>query len=153
MRGRRESQGDFVCLIDVEVHPAIGASESTVAVEQRIELRNRGSNPASVGAGKNHTIAPLSKGCGRNGIRSHPALRQDRARMGLTVAWRTRSARKCRKQIEEFLGRTRTTECFRKSRCRGVERRHAQQQYVVAACNLMRMARLMMTAPPATARA
>jgi hypothetical protein len=42
---------------------------------------------------------------------------------------------------------------LRKSRYRGVERTHSQGQYVAATCNLVRMARLMMTAPPKPAGA
>ena len=62
-------------------------------------------------------------------------------------------SQKLRKRIEEIFGWSKTTGCFRKSRYRGVERTHAQGQYVVAACNLVRMAKLMVTSPPKTARA
>ena len=58
-----------------------------------------------------------------------------------------------RKRIEEIFGWTKTTGCFRKSRYRGVERTHAHGQYVVAAWNLVRMAKLMGSGPPQTARA
>ena len=57
------------------------------------------------------------------------------------------------KRIEEIFGWAKTTGCFRKSRYRGVERTHAAGQYVVATWNLVRMAKLMMTAPPRFARA
>ena len=58
-----------------------------------------------------------------------------------------------RKRIEEIFGWTKTTGCFRKSRYRGVERTHAHGQYVVAAWKLVRMAKLMVSGPPAVARA
>lgn len=51
-------------------------------------------------------------------------------------------SQKCRKRIEEIFGWAKTTGCFGKSRYHGVERTHAQGQYVVAACNLVRMAKL-----------
>lgn len=62
-------------------------------------------------------------------------------------------SQKCRKRIEEIFGWAKTTGCFRKSRYRGVARTHAQGQYVVAACNLVRMAKLILTAPPKMAGA
>jgi hypothetical protein len=49
--------------------------------------------------------------------------------------------------------RAKTTGCFRKSRYRGVERTHAQGQYVVAAANLVRMAKPMLGSPPRPKRA
>jgi hypothetical protein len=58
-----------------------------------------------------------------------------------------------RKRIEEIFGWARTTVCFRKSRYLGVERTHAQGQYVVAAYNLIRMAKLMLGPPNQPARA
>jgi hypothetical protein len=62
-------------------------------------------------------------------------------------------SQKLRKRIEEIFGWSKTTGCFRKSRYRGVERTHAQGQYVVAAWNLVRMAKLLGAGPPAVARA
>lgn len=58
-----------------------------------------------------------------------------------------------RKRIEELIGRCKTTDNFRKSRYRGVERTNAQGQYAAIACNLVRRARLMITAPPEPVRA
>ena len=57
------------------------------------------------------------------------------------------------KRIEEIFGWVKTTGGFRKSRYRGVERSHAAGQYVVAALNLLRMAKLWVTDPPRWARA
>ena len=62
------------------------------------------------------------------------------------------ASQKVRKRIEEIFGWAKTTGCFRKSRYRGVERTHAQGQYVVAAWNLVRMAKLF-GSPPSPARA
>ena len=59
-----------------------------------------------------------------------------------------RASQKVRKRIGEIFGWMKTTGNFRKSRDRGVERTHAAAQYVAAACNLVRMAKLMVTAPP-----
>ncbi len=83
-------------------------------------------------------------GCRDLGVEPHPAARKDRAHQAI---------QKCRKRIEEIFGWAKTTGCFRKSRYRGVERTHAQGQYVVAACNLVRMAKLMVSGPPKMAGA
>ena len=58
-----------------------------------------------------------------------------------------------RKRIEEIFGWAKTTGGLRKSRYRGVDRTHAQGQYVVAACNLVRMAKLLLSGPPQPVRA
>jgi len=63
-----------------------------------------------------------------------------------------RLSQRSRRKIEEIFGWAKTTGCFRKSRYLGVERTHAAAQYVVAACNLIRMAKLALS-PPALARA
>jgi len=131
-----------------EVHPAVGAPESTVAVDQMIELQNRGFKPQSVGADKGYHDANFVEGLREQGIKPHPALREDRSKMGIICRVAYALSQKCRKRIEEIFGWAKTTGCFRKSRYRGVERTHAQGQYVVAACNLIRMAKLMMTSPP-----
>ena len=66
-------------------------------------------------------------------------------------SWRVRLtaahalSQKLRKRIEEIFGWAKTTGGFRKSRYRGVERTHAQGQYVVTAWNLVRMAKLLVT--------
>lgn len=66
--------------------------------------------------------------------------------MKRNATWR--ASQKVRKRIGEIFGWMKTTGNFRKSRDRGVERTHAAAQYVAAACNLVRMAKLMVTAPP-----
>lgn len=131
-----------------EVHPAVGAPESTVAVGQVIELRNRGFNPKTVGADKGYHDATFVEGLQAEQVQPHPAQRKDRAAVTIVCELAHALSQKCRKRIEEIFGWAKTTGCFRKSRYRGVERTHAQGQYVVAACNLVRMAKLMMTAPP-----
>jgi transposase len=136
-----------------EVHPAVGAPESSVAVDQMIELKNRGLHPKTVGADKGCHDQTFVEGLREEQIEPHPALRKDRSAMEVICTLAHTLSQKCRKKIEEIFGWAKTTGCFRKSRYRGVERTHAQGQYVVATCNLVRMARLMMTAPPKPAGA
>lgn len=131
-----------------EVKPAIGAPESTVAVEQMRELRNRGFAPKTVGADKNYHDKTFVEGLRAEGIKPHPALHAQRQRMGIVCKTAYHLSQRCRKRIEEIFGWAKTTGCFRKSRYRGVERTHAQSQYVIAAWNLLRMAKLGTASPP-----
>jgi len=86
-------------------------------------------------------------------IEPHPALKAGQNTWGVIGTTAHAASQKVRKRIEEIFGWTKTTGGFRKSRYRGVKRTHAAGQYVVATWNLVRMAKLMMTAPPKFARA
>jgi transposase len=136
-----------------EVHPAVGAPESAVAVEQAIELRNRGFKPRTTGADKGYHTAEFVTGLRELGIVPHPALKagQRALRVARTAAYA--ASQKVRKRIEEIFGWAKTTGGFRQSRYRGVERTHAHGQYVVATWNLVRMAKLLTSGPPGAARA
>ena len=97
------------------------------------ELRYLGFRPKTVGADKGYHTADFIKGMRDQKIVPHPALKngQKTLRVLLTSA-HTISQR------------------IRKSRYRGVERTHAQGQYVTATWNLVRMAKLMREDPPQT---
>ena len=58
-----------------------------------------------------------------------------------------------RRRIEEIFGWCKTTGGLRKCRDRGVARNHVCAQFVGAAWNLLRMAKLTLTAPPTPMRA
>jgi transposase len=62
-------------------------------------------------------------------------------------------SQKCRRRIEAIFGWAKTTGGLRKSRYRGVARTHAAAQYVAAAGNLVRMAKMALGPPPLRARA
>jgi transposase len=145
-----ENRNGLCVLFDVQ--PAVGAPESSVAVAQMVELHNRGFEPKTVGADKGYHTKEFVTGLREQGIVSHPArkLGQKTLHVLLTLAHAT--SQKVRKRIEEIFGWAKTTGCFRKSRYRGVERTHAQGQYVVATWNLVRMAKLF-GSPPKSARA
>jgi transposase len=137
-----------------EVHPAVGgASDAEIAVQQVQQLRARGWRARSVGADRGYHSRSFVAGLRREGVVPHPA--RDQNRRGLAVKVRSRAyalSQRCRKRIEEIFGWIKTTGGLRKSRYCGTARTHACAQYVVAACNLVRMARLSL-APPAIARA
>ena len=131
-----------------EVTSAVGEPEAQVAVDHAIELKNRGFTPKSLGADKGYHCRGFVAGLREQGIAPHPALCEGenalrvRRGAGYTVSQRLR------KRIEEIFGWAKTTGGFRRTRYRGVARSHAAGQYVVAALNLLRMAKLMITAPP-----
>jgi transposase len=136
-----------------EVKPAVGAPESAMAVEQMIELRNRGFTPKTVGADKGYHTQEFVAGVRDEGIVPHPARKAGQKTLHVLLTAAHAASQKVRKRIEEIFGWSKTTGCFRKSRYRGVARTHAQGQYVVATWNLVRMAKLSTEAPPNAARA
>lgn len=87
------------------------------------------------------------------GIVPHCARKERQQTLHVLLTAAHAVSQRLRKRIEEIFGWAKTTGGFRKSRYRGVARTHAQGQYVVAAWNLVRMAKLMLTAPPKMARA
>ena len=135
-----------------DVHPAVGAPESAVAVEQMRELQNRGFEPKTVGADKGYHTKEFVTGLREKGIVPHPARKDGQKTLHVLLTLAHAISQKVRKRIEEIFGWAKTTGCFRKSRYRGVERTHAQSQYVVATWNLVRMAKLF-AGPPKPARA
>ena len=136
-----------------EVHQAVGAPESAVAVAQAVELHNRGFKPKTTGGDKGYHTQEFVTGMREQGIVPHPALKRGQKTLRVVCTAAHAASQKVRKRIEEIFGWSKTTGCFRKSRYRGVERTHASGQYVVATWNLVRMAKLLLSGPPATARA
>lgn len=136
-----------------DVRPAVGEPESYVAVEQAAELRNRGMRPKTIGADKGYHTREFVEGMREMKIRPHPALKTGQHTLRVLLTTAHAISQKLRKRIEEIFGWTKTTGGFRKSRYRGVARTHAAGQYVVATWNLLRMAKIMTSAPPKTTRA
>ena len=145
-----ENRNGLCVLFDVA--PAVGAPESSVAVEQMQELQNRGFDPKSVGGDKGYHTKEFVTGARELGIVPHPARKDGQKTLHVLLTLAHAASQKVRKRIEEIFGWAKTTGCFRKSRYRGVARTHAQGQYVIATWNLVRMAK-MMAGPPAPARA
>lgn len=136
-----------------EIRSAVGEPESEVAVDQVTELRNRGFRVKSVGADKGYHSANFVEGLRELQVVPRPALIEDRKTMGVRRNAGYRISQVIRKRIEEGFGWAKTIGGFRKSRYRGVQRTHAAGQYVFAALNLLRMAKMMVTAPPMASRA
>ena len=123
-----------------------------VAVDHAIELKNRGFTPKSIGADKGYHCQGFVNGLREQGIAASTLCDKQNARRvrrgkGYLVS------QIVRKRIEEIFGWAKTIGGFRRTRYRGVERSHAAGQYVIGALNLLRMANLMVTAPPNPLRA
>lgn len=129
------------------------APEADVAVKQIAELQRRGITPRTVGADRGYCSRPFVEGLRGHRVVPHPAPLKDRRLLGVRVRSKAHQlSQKSRRKIEEIFGWAKTIGCFRKSRYLGVERTLAAAQYVVAACDLVRMARLSLW-PPKLARA
>ena len=133
------------------VKPAVGVTETAAALEQLAELKANGFRPKSVGADKGYHNGEFIQGARQLGAVPHPALKQNQDPLHVRLTATHAVSQLIRKRIEELIGWCKTTGNFRKSRYRGVERTHAQGQYVAIACNLVRMAKLSL-GPPAVAR-
>lgn len=136
-----------------EVKPAVGAPESAVAVAQMQELQERGFEPKTVGADKGYHTRKFVTGVRGRGIVPHPARKTGQKTLHVLLTLAHAISQKLRKRIEELFGWGKTVGGMRRSRYHGVERTHAQSQYVYAAGNLIRMAKLMGSDPPLVARA
>jgi transposase len=134
------------------IQPAVGVTETEAALTQIAELKANGFRPKTVGADKGYHNADFIQGTRRLGAVPHPALKQNQDPLRVRLTATHAVSQLIRKRIEELIGWCKTTGNFRKSRYRGVARTHAQGQYVAIACNLVRMAKLML-GPPNLARA
>lgn len=116
--------------------------------DQRIaELQQNGFPPRKVGADRGYCSRGLVEGLRAQGVVPHPAPLPERI-LAVKVPSQAHylNQQACRR-IEEVFGWAKTTGCFRKTRYLGVERTHAARQNVVAACNLIRMAKLSLGPP------
>jgi transposase len=118
---------ETACACASRCKPAVGAPSRAVAVDQMIELRNRGFGPED-GRGRQrlphrgvHRRTARTKNRAASGAQGKP---EDRCTCCSPT--RTRSARRCASASRRLIGWAKTTGCFRKSRYRGVERTNAQ---------------------------
>jgi transposase len=130
----------------LQVTPASGQSEAQTAMAQIDELSERGMKAGSVGGDKHFHQKQFVGGCRARGIVPHVALIKGRKVQGVDArTTRTKSyqvSQVIRRRIEEIFGWMKTAGGLRKSRYRGVSRTHQCAQFVGAALNLLRMAKL-----------
>lgn len=137
--------------VAMKVHPSVGVTETQAALEQADELIERDFDPRTIGADKGYHSAAFVSGCRERGIAPHAAQIDGRQVAGLdgrtTTKGAYRSSLIVRRRIEEIFGWVKTIGGLRRSRYRGVERTQLCAQMVGAAYNLVRMAKLMLSAP------
>ena len=137
--------------VQIAGHPSVGKTEPEMALEQTDALLKRGFEVKTMGADKNYHTEKFVAGCRDREIKPHVALIAGRSTEGVEEATAKTegylSSQVIRRRIEEIFGWMKTIGGMRKSRYRGVERTHMALQFVAAASNLLRMAKLS-TAPP-----
>jgi hypothetical protein len=115
-------------------------------------LSDRGFDPRRVGADRGYHNRGFVQGCRQRAIIPHVAPMPDRkvprvdGRTFRTATYRISQV--IRRRIEEIFGWCKTTGGLWKCRYRGVARNHGCAQSVGAAWNLLRIAKLTLTAPP-----
>jgi transposase len=143
--------------VSLEVTPAVGVTESDMALEQLKHLQAEGFSPTSVGADKGYHNGPFVAGCKAQAIKAHVATIQGRKVPGLdgrtTRSKGYQMSQSLRKRAEQIFGWMKTVGGMRRSRYRGAERTDAACKWVVAALNLLRLAKLSVAPPNAVVRA
>jgi transposase len=143
--------------VSLEVTPSVGVTESEIALEQLKHLQAEGFRPSSVGADKGYHNGPFVAGCRAQSIRAHVARIQSRKVAGLdgrtTRGKGYQLSQTVRKRTEQIFGWMKTVGGMRRSRYRGAERTDAACKWVVAALNLLRLAKLSVAPPNALVRA
>jgi transposase len=139
--------------VSIEGTPSLGVTESDMALEQLKHLQAEGFSPTSVGADKGYHNGPFVAGCKGHGIQAHVATIQGRKVAGLdgrtTRSKGYKMSQTLRKRAEQIFGWMKTVGGMRRSRYQGAERTDAACKWVVAALNLLRLAKLSV-APPST---
>jgi IS5 family transposase len=143
--------------VSVEVTPSVGVTESEMALEQLKHLQAEGFSPTSVGADKGYHNGSFVAGCEGQSIKAHVATIKGRKVPGLdgrtTRSKAYKMSQTLRKRTEQIFGWMKTVGGMRRSRYRGAERTDAACKWVVAALNLLRLAKLSLAPPSALVRA
>ena len=138
--------------VHIAAHPAVGVTESEMALEQIDDLRSRDFAVKTIGADKGYHAKKFVQGCRERGIKPHVAQLGGRQVAGLdgrttgTKGYATSQV--IRRRIEELFGWMKTIGGLRRSRYRGLDRTHMAVQFCAAASNLLRMAKLALHGPP-----
>jgi len=134
-------------VVDVTVTKATGTAERDTAIDmlERVPGKHR----ITVGGDKNYDTEDFVAGCREMNITPHVACRQWTALDRRTTRHQGyQVSQRVRKRVEEIFGWVKTVGGGRKLRYRGVARNQLWAEFVVAAYNLVRMARLALTMEP-----
>jgi transposase len=134
-------------VVDVTITKATGTAERDTAIDMLEQIP--GKHRITVGGDKNYDTEDFVAACREMNVTPHVACRQwtalDRRttrHQGYLVSQRVR------KRVEEIFGWVKTMGGGRKLRYRGVVRNQLWAEFVAAAYNLVRMARLALTTAP-----
>jgi DDE family transposase len=156
-RGHAVMENRHGFCVSFELSPSVGVTESQMALEQLKHLEAQGFSPTSVGADKGYHNGPFVVGCKEQSIKAHVAPIQGRKVAGLdgrtTRSKGYKMSQTVRKRIEAIFGWMKTVGGLRRSRYRGAERTDAACKWVVAALNLLRLAKLSLGPPNGVVRA
>jgi len=134
-------------VVDVTITKATGTAERDTAIDMLEQIT--GKHRITVGGDKNYDTEDFVAACREMNVTPHVACRQRTAldrrttrHQGYLVSQRVR------KRVEEIFGWVKTMGGGRKLRYRGVARNQLWAEFVAAAYNLVRMARLALTTAP-----
>jgi transposase len=137
---------------DFTLHNPIQESEPDMALKQLDEHKKLHGvvAPQSLGADKNYHRKNFVRGCRRRRVRPHVACKDNVQVPGLdgrTTGQKSYGiSQRIRKRVEEIIGWIKVIGGLRRSRYRGIERTQAFGYFVAATYNLLRLARLALTA-------
>jgi transposase len=137
---------------DFTLHNPISDSEPAVALRQldAHQKLHQGVAPKTIGADKNYHQKAFVNGCREREVSPHVARKTGVQVDGLdgrtTGQESYQVSLKIRKRVEEIIGWIKTVGGLRRSRYRGIERTQAWGYFVAGAYNLVRLARLSLTA-------
>jgi transposase len=137
---------------DFAIHNPIAQGEPAMALQQLDEHvpMHPGTQPKTVGADKGYHQKPFVSGCRERDIAPHVACKDGAKVEGLDKRTTERSGCRTslhiRKRVEEIFGWIKTVGGLRRTRYLGIERTQAVAYFVAGAYNLLRMARLELSA-------
>jgi transposase len=138
-------------LLDLSVFRIGEDTERTVAMRQLSKVASSGRR-VTVGADRAYDTHDFVRGCRERNITPHVAQNL-RRQGGSAIDRRTtrfdsyKTAQKARKRVEEIFGWAKTIGGFRRTRYRGRDRTQVHAEFVGAAYNLLRIAKLIHVSP------
>jgi transposase len=137
---------------DFAIHNPIAQGEPAMALQQLDEHVRlyQGTQPKTVGADKGYHQKAFVAGCRERDIAPHVACKDGVKVEGLDKRTTERSgcqtSLRIRKRVEEIFGWIKTVGGLRRTRYQGIERTQAVAYFVAGTYNLLRMARLELSA-------
>jgi len=138
-------------LVDFQVTEASGTAERDMAQQLLEEAKASGFHPSTLGADKNYDTRQCVAELRQLGVTPHVA--QNTSRRRSAIDGRTTrhpgyvTSQRLRKRVEEIFGWMKTVGGFRQTRYRGLDRTGLAGYLVATAYNLVRLVKLLQSAP------